>query len=213
MVDTKYSAKHSYDAGISRELYEAERFKGILGSYRYRREQAAVSALVHQLPRGIVVLDCPCGNGRWWPLLSTRAERIVAVDVSPGMRQLAAVEAKKWDVEIEVRDGDAERLDLPDASVDYTFSHALTKHLPIPVQYKVLSEFARVSRRGVICSFGVFSHVTYEFWRWRKLTESYPTFIEEVNWMAMAAGLTIREMRKCTTPLGVEHTVFFEKKV
>ena len=83
--------------------------------------------------------------------------------------------------DIEICQGEAECLPLADGSVDYTFSHALTKHLPVPIQYAVLAEFARIARLGVICSFGVFSHLTYEFWRRRQLKESYPVFLEELN--------------------------------
>jgi ubiquinone/menaquinone biosynthesis C-methylase UbiE len=207
----KYSAKESYQNGSSIEKYEKERFSGVFGKYLYAREQKAVSALVEMLPNGISILDCPCGNGRWWPVLARRAKHIIAVDVSQGMLDHAAKQSHPFEIKIETRKEDAEDLSLADNSVDYVFSHALTKHLPIPVQYKVLAEFSRVAREGVICSFGVFTHLTYAFWRRRHLRESYPTFPEELNWMAEAAGLKIQTMRRCTTPLGVEHTVLFQK--
>lgn len=208
----EYSAKHSYRSGSTREEYESQRFSGILGRHRYAREQKAVASLVGRLPEGITVADCPCGNGRWWPILAERASRIIAVDISSGMLERAKEEVSNYNITIEIIKADAERLVLQDKSVDYTFSHALTKHLPIPVQYHVLAEFSRVSRYGVICSFGIFSHITYEFWRCRKLEESYPTFLEELKWMAKAAKLEIRKMHKCTTLLGVEYAVLFDKK-
>ena|SRR5680860_32253 len=206
-----YAARESYQHGADKDAYERERFSGILGRYRYAREQRAINALVDMLPQGISVADCPCGNGRWWSALAKRANRIIAVDISRGMLEFAQELATEFAIDIEVRQGDAENLDLRDGSVDYTFSHALTKHLPIPVQYQVLSEFSRISRSGVICSFGVFSHLTYEVWRRRNIEESYPTFFEELKWMAEEAGLSIRAMRKCTTPVGVEYSVLFDK--
>ena len=112
---------------------------------------------------------------------------------------------------IEVTSGDAEQLPLDDQSVDYVFSHALTKHLPVPVQYQVLSEFSRISRKGVICSFGVFTHLNYEFWRRRRLVESYPVLYEELEWMATAANLSIVDLKKCNSPIGTERTVLFKK--
>ena len=183
----------------------------MLGKYRYAREQKAVATLVELLPNQISILDCPCGNGRWWPILARKAKHIIALDISPGMLHYAAQQANQFEIEIAVREGDAEKLNLPDNCVDYVFSYALTKHLPIPVQYQVLREFSRVAREGVICSFGIFSHINYEFWRHRHIGELYPTFLEELEWMAQAAGLEILIMRKCTTPIGVEHTVLFEK--
>lgn len=207
----EYSAKYSYQSGSIKEQYEKERFSGILGRYRYAREQRAVISIVEMLPKGVSIADCPCGNGRWWSVLARRANHIIAIDISQGMLKLAKDEIKNFDIEIEVREDNAECLHLEDDSVDYIFSHALTKHLPIPTQYKVLAEFSRISRRGVICSFGIFSHVTYELWRHRHIEESYPTFIEELRWMAKSAGLIIRKVHKCTTPIGVEHTVLFDK--
>ncbi|VAX04653.1 hypothetical protein MNBD_ALPHA03-2014 [hydrothermal vent metagenome] len=209
--DLEYSAKHSYQSGSIQEQYENERFSGILGRYRYAREQRAVTSIVEMLPKRVSIADCPCGSGRWWPVLAKRANHIIAIDVSQGMLKFAKDKIKNYDIKIEVREGNAEYLDLEDDSVDFIFSHALTKHLPIPVQYKVLAEFSRISRRGVICSFGIFSHVTYELWRHRHIEESYPTYIEELRWMAKSAGLIIRTMRKCTTPIGVEYTVLFDK--
>lgn len=207
----EYSAKHSYQAGSTREEYERLRFSGIIGRYRYVREQEAVRSIINELPNGISMMDCPCGTGRWWPVLMKRARTITAIDISEGMRKVAKTEAANIGVEVHVLEGNAECLDLPDDAVDYTFSFALMKHLPVPIQYKILAEFSRISRKGVICSFGVFSHFTYEFWRRRHLKESYPVFREELEWMADAASLNILRLRKCTTPIGVEHIVLLGK--
>ena len=207
----RYGAKEAYQDYMVAVDYERDRFLGPLGFYRYRREQNAVKFLVDQLPVGVVVADCPCGTGRWWPVLARRAKRIVGLDISEGMRRYASERARSMNVDIEVIAADAEAFPLADESVDYTFSHALTKHLPVPVQYRVLAEFARIARAGVICSFGVFTHLNYEIWRRRKLDASFPVLIEELEWMAAAANLRIRAMRKCTTPVGTERTILFDK--
>lgn len=206
-----YSALFAYQSYSIAAEYERVRFSGIIGRYRFIREQKAIKGVIDMLPKGIVIADCPCGTGRWWPVLARRARRITAMDISQGMLSYASEQAEKAEFDVEICQGQAECLPLADGSVDYTFSHALTKHLPVPIQYAVLAEFARIARSGVICSFGVFSHLTYEFWRRRQLKESYPVFLEELEWMAMEAKLSIRTMRKCTTPIGVEHTVLFDK--
>ncbi len=211
-VNLEYSAKQSYQSYEAGADYEQERYSGMLGRYRYNREQRAVSKIVNLLPAGISIADCPCGIGRWWDVLAKRASRIVAMDISEGMRRHAIERAETLDLDIDVIAGDAENIALPDNSVDYVFSHALTKHLPVPIQYNVLAEFARISKSGVICSFGVFSHITYAIWRRRKLEESYPVLFEELQWMATAAGLKIRTMEKCTTPVGVEYSVLFDNE-
>lgn len=209
----EYSAKKSYQNGSDIGDYQKLRFSGFLGRYRYEREQNAIKKILSNIGNNVTIADCPCGNGRWWPLLSKKASKIIGIDISYGMLQYALSYSKNFSSDIQIKMGDAENLPLNDNSVDYVFSHALTKHLPIPLQYSVLAEFARVAKRGVICSFGIFTHTTYEFWRVRRLSESYPTFIEELQWMSKFARLKINQMHRCTTIFGVEHTVFFEKEI
>ena len=208
------AAAHASDYGVGKldqGIHYTTADSSLFGRYIYQRELNAVGALVDRLPGGMVIADCPCGTGRWWPILARRASRIIAIDISEGMRQYAVDRAASMELAIEVKSGDAERLPLDDQSVDYVFSHALTKHLPVPVQYQVLSEFSRISRKGVICSFGVFTHLNYEFWRRRRLVESYPVLYEELEWMATAANLSIVDLKKCNSPIGTERTVLFKK--
>ncbi len=211
-LNLSYSAKTAYQDYSVAEGYEQARFSGRLGRYRWRREQTAVRSMVERLPRGVTVLDCPCGTGRWWEVLDMRATAIIGADASPGMLRFAAERAQRSAAEVSLLEADAENLPFDDGSVDYTFSHALTKHLPIPVQASVLREFARVSRFGVISSFSIVSHVSYEFWRRRRPAESYPLLREQLEWLADAAGLELEAAKKCTTPVGVEHTVLFRKR-
>jgi len=208
---TDYSAAHAYRDYEVAVNYERARYSSVLGRYRWAVEQRAVGAMIAELPSGISVLDCPCGTGRWWKQLRTRATRLVAADISTGMLRYAGERAAAEGLEVQLIHANAAQLPLENGAVDYVFSHALTKHLPRPTQYAVLAEFARVARRGVLCSFGVFTHLSYEFWRRRRLEESYPLLLEELHWMAAAAGLDIVKMRRCTTPLGVERTILFRK--
>lgn len=207
----EYGAREAYQSYAVAEDYERARYSSLLGRYRYTREQRAVNDLLDRIPEGVSFADCPHGIGRWWPVLARRASRIVALDISEGMRRYATEQAERIDLDVEVREGDAEHLPLEDGSVDYTFSFALTRHLPLPVQFTVLSEFARVARMGVISTFSVMSHLTYEIWRHRTIHESFPILPEQLEWMATEAGLRIKKMNKCTTPIGVERVVLFEK--
>ena len=153
-----YSAKQAYQNVDSAINYENREFySGWLGRFRKRAEIRAITRLVQLTPEGSTFVDCPCGNGRWFETLGKRSGNIVGVDISEGMTSYARDRAKSLPLDIEIRLGDAEELPLEDGAVDYAFSYALMKHLPVPVQYKVLAEFARVSRRGVICSFGIFN--------------------------------------------------------
>jgi len=205
--DAPYSAKVAYRDPSVAVHYERDRYRRALGRYTHWREQKVVRRLLERLPEGITVLDCPCGTGRWWPILRSKASSITGVDISEGMLAYARERADIDKSGITLVRGDAESLPLDDNSVDYVFSHALMKHLPIPVQALVLSEFARVSRNGVLCSFSIVTHLSYEVWRHRDLFESFPILREQLAWLASDAGLTISGVERCTTPVGVERLV------
>jgi hypothetical protein len=87
------------------------------------------------------------------------------------------------------------------------------KHLPLPVQYRVLSEFARVSRQKVICSFAVFGRLSHEYWRFRRPPDSYPVLPEELDNMSEAAGLRLEKLVKVSQPvLGLEYFAVLSKQ-
>ena len=206
-----YIARDAYrDPSVVRD-YEEARFSGPLGRYRHWRERRGVGAMLGLLPDGLSVLDCPCGNGRWWSALEPHARSIIGMDISPTM--LEAAESRKPDVKTEVSLllGDAESLPLEDAAVDLVFSHALTKHLPIATQQRVLSEFARVTREWVVCSFSISTPIAGSLWKMRSFVDSNPVSTAELGRMADQAGLQIEARRRCTTPVGVEFSVLFRK--
>lgn len=207
-----YSAKQAYQNVQSAITYEEREFyAGWLGWYRKRAETRAITRLTGIAPKGSTFVDCPCGNGRWFETLAERATNIIGVDISEGMTHYARNRAGSLPISVEIRLGDAEKLPLGDREVDYAFSYALMKHLPVPIQYRVIAEFARVSRKGVVCSFGILNSVSYALWSRRKLTESYPVIVEEVRWMGEACGMRLRDVQRCSTPIGLEHLVYFEK--
>ena len=205
-----YSARRAYNSE-SAEDYEKTRFSGVLGRYRWEREQKAVRELLKEIEPQSIIADIPCGIGRWWPLLSTRASRIVGVDVSPAMLEKAECRAQSAAVPTELHLGDAEAIPLEDLSVDYVFSFALTKHLPLAIQMRVLSEFAIVSRIGVITTCSIVTSGNYEFWRRRHLVESFPLIREQVADICADYDLRVEKCLKCTSPLGVERLFYLSK--
>jgi cyclopropane fatty-acyl-phospholipid synthase-like methyltransferase len=44
-----------------------------------------VARLLHQLPPNSLVLDAPCGTGKYFPLIASRGHRVIGVDQSSGM--------------------------------------------------------------------------------------------------------------------------------
>ena len=104
-------------------------------------EQPVVHGILAELPVG-VALDAACGTGRHAAKLSELGHRVIGVDTTDAMLDIARTKVP----DAEFRRGRLEDLPLDDASVDViTCSLALTH---VPDLGPVVREFARVLRPG-----------------------------------------------------------------
>jgi SAM-dependent methyltransferase len=159
----KYDREHAHDylhkhqAGLARRLSH------------WRDEQLARHAL--QLAGDPnLVLDLPCGAGRFWPLLAEQANRVIlAADNSPDMLA-TALAAQPQDVVARVKafQTSAFAIDLGDNAVDSIFCMRLLHHIAEPEhRLAMLREFKRVTRDSLIVSLWVDGN--YKAWKRRRL--------------------------------------------
>jgi len=115
-------------------------------------------------PANPVVLDAGCGQGKSLrPLYEHLAPaRLIAVDIEPQCVGLAAREAEREGLPVDLRAGDLAALDLPDASVDIVFCHQTFHHLTR--QHEALAEFYRVLRPGGLLLFAESTRAYIESW-------------------------------------------------
>ena len=119
-----------------------------------RREQATVKRIFSELKGVKVVLDVPCGAGRFAATLGGNGRRLIAVDVAAEVLVHASSRAEKAGVQAEVMQGDATKLPLDDKAVDCAFSNRLLHHiLDRKERLKILRELHRVTRRYAVVSF------------------------------------------------------------
>jgi SAM-dependent methyltransferase len=86
--------------------------------------------LRHVPERCTDALDIGCGAGSFARLLALRSERVLAIDVSPGMIQVARLRSVSYpNVDYEV--ADAETWQYPPAAFDCVASIATLHHLPL----------------------------------------------------------------------------------
>jgi len=123
----------------------------------WRDEQMARKALASVGEPGLV-LDLPCGAGRFWPLLGEKANRvIIGADNSESMIK-TAMQSQPADVVKRVQPLHTSAFDiaLPDNAVDSIFCMRLLHHIGEAEHRRaILSEFERVTRDSVIVSLWV----------------------------------------------------------
>ncbi|MCP1649026.1 class I SAM-dependent methyltransferase [Pseudomonas sp. GD04087] len=139
----RYLRKHQ--AGLSRKLSH------------WRDVQVARQAL-KLAGQPNLVLDLPCGAGRFWPMLAEKENRvIIGADNSPDMIAVACA-GQPNEVVKRVRplQTSAFAIDLPDNAVDSIFSMRLMHHIgESDDRLTMLREFHRVTRDSVILSMWV----------------------------------------------------------
>jgi SAM-dependent methyltransferase len=113
-------------------------------------------------PHRPVLLDAGCGQGKSFrPLVEHFGpERIIGIDFEP--QCIAAAEALRGGLPIEIRRGDLSELDLPQDSVDVIFCHQTFHHLPR--QEEALTEFHRVLKPGGLLLFAESTRAYIESW-------------------------------------------------
>ncbi|MDF0730627.1 class I SAM-dependent methyltransferase [Pseudomonas entomophila] len=159
----KYDQQHAHEYFLKHQDGLARRLS------HQRDEQLARRALTLAGEPGLV-LDLPCGAGRFWPLLAEKPNRvIIGADNSAAMIETACA-SQPPEVVARVRplQTSAFAIDLPDNAVDSIFCMRLFHHIGEAAHRKqILSEFQRVSRDSVILSLWVDGN--FKAWRRKKL--------------------------------------------
>jgi len=147
-----YSGKH--DSSLARRVsthFERAMIRRALNRIRRHRRFESV-------------LDCPSGTGRFLPTLAGFGVGVVAMDTSDHMLAAGRRFHDQFGQSPTVAAGSALELPLSDNSVDVVLCARLLHHIPErDNRLKILQEFARVARVGVVVSF--FDAASYRAWK------------------------------------------------
>jgi ubiquinone/menaquinone biosynthesis C-methylase UbiE len=155
---------------LTREQAERYRDRYISGRRAsvHCREQVALAQLLTSVPRVDTALDIPCGTGRLSSILAEAARQIILADGSSAMLEVAREDHPQLNARYLL--SCAEKIDLPDNSVEIVFCHRLFHHLRQRTpRNKILAELVRVSGRFVIISYFPASFRTRFRWFLRRL--------------------------------------------
>jgi ubiquinone/menaquinone biosynthesis C-methylase UbiE len=161
----KYNQQHAHEYLHKHQDNTARRLS------HWRDEQLARKALRIAGDPGLV-LDLPCGAGRFWPLLAEKPNRIIiGADNSANMIATACA-AQPADVVERVRPLQTSAFDinLPDNAVDSIFCMRLLHHVgQAEHRLALLQEFQRVTRDSVIVSLWVDGN--FKAWKRKRLDQ------------------------------------------
>lgn len=166
-IQLEFSQK--YDGAHARQYFRKHQNGIARRLSNLRDQQLARRALAIAGEPGLV-LDLPCGAGRFWPLLAEKANRVIlAADNSPHMLDVAR---RSQPAEVVARvhtfQTSAFNINLGDAAVDSVFCMRLLHHIADPAhRLAMLREFHRVTRDTLIISLWVDGN--FKSWRRKRL--------------------------------------------
>ncbi|UST83963.1 class I SAM-dependent methyltransferase [Pseudomonas siliginis] len=152
-----------------------------------RDEQVGRKALALAGDPGLV-LDLPCGAGRFWPMLAEKPNRvIIGADNSESMIK-TAMQGQPAEVVKRVQPLHTSAFDiaLPDNSVDSIFCMRLLHHIGEAEHRRViLREFERVTRDSVIVSLWVDGN--FKAWKRKRAERDRPSHDYQNRFLIPAA--------------------------
>lgn len=158
-----------YDKRHAEAYYEKHRDGLARRLSHWRDERLARKALAMAGHPGLV-LDLPCGAGRFWPLLAEQPNRvIIGADNSADMLDVARhMQPPQILQRVSTLQTSAFDIDLPERSVDCVFAMRLLHHVgDAEHRHAMLREFRRVTRDTVIVSLWVDGN--YKAWKRTRL--------------------------------------------
>ena len=190
--------KFTKDRSITLSKADAEQFRDVRFSKNPslikldQTEKKRIRSLMRTVPQGSLVLDVPCGAGRFHEMLKAGGYRLLAADISQEMLEVARSSRLAEDYLL----ADAENLGLPDKSVDCVFCIRLFHHIgTAESRRKLFKEFARVSRGWVLVSF----YHSNCLKRFKKLVRGKPLSGEHVSFSALRADAAQAGLRVVRT--------------
>ena len=147
---------------------------------------------------GAKVLDVACGPGTLSALLQSRAQRVDAIDFSPGMiRKLSQFITNNGASNIFPQCMDGQDLSFPDMNFDFSFS--MFGLMLFPDRLKGMAEMFRVLRPGGRCAISSWTHI-----------ERSPLLNAILDTVAAITGQPIM---KNTQSVGIDDPAIFEDEL
>jgi SAM-dependent methyltransferase len=133
---------------VTEDAYEERRFESSRsGRRKLRHELAIVTDFLARLPPDRLILDAPCGMGRFTGPIRAAGHRPVCLDLNVGMLQRAQQRHGRATALLQ---GDVLSLPFADGTFDAAICFRLLHHLPDNLVLGVLRELRRITRTALV---------------------------------------------------------------
>ncbi|MCX7679065.1 MAG: metalloregulator ArsR/SmtB family transcription factor [Spirochaetes bacterium] len=159
-----------------------------------------------------VAADLGCGTGELLPVLCEKAMRVIGIDKSPKMLELARQRFKRerYGLKIELRIGEIEHLPVRDGEIELAVLNMVLHHLGEPL--KGLQEASRALKSGGKCIVVELDQHLQEEFR-NSLGHRWLGFSRELmeKWLT-SAGLSLKEVSAFETNTGFRILIYVSEK-
>ena len=133
---------------VSADAYEERRFESSrAGRRKMRHELGLVADFLAALPPDQLILDAPCGMGRFTGMIRAAGHRPIGLDLNVGMLQRAR---QRYGPEAPLLQGDVLSLPFPQTTFGAAICFRLLHHLPDNLVLGVLRELRRVTPTALV---------------------------------------------------------------
>ncbi len=144
-IPTNIGKAESKYTGETAQNYDQKRE----GTPKWEIEQGIVEGMLDDLPPGSVILDAPCGTGRFFEFYHTKQFEVRALDKSADMLNLATQKVRD-PLAFQIACSDIKETDLPNKSVDASVMVRLTRWISPEDCVLPLKELQRVTKGRII---------------------------------------------------------------
>ncbi|HYM72299.1 MAG TPA: methyltransferase domain-containing protein [Stellaceae bacterium] len=198
--------------------YDRIRFSSLAGRAFVAIERRVLRQAFARLPRGVTVLDLPCGTGRLAEVLLEDGYDIVGGDISDEMLAVARRRLERFGKRFTSKVLDARRLDGEAEQFDIALCARVLMHFPLAEQKEFLKGVANASRRFVVITQSYNSPYQQFRRHTRKILKGqnpsrHPISEAEIGELLAAAGLREVWRRHLAPPISETFILVAEKIV
>ena len=133
------------------ERYDRERFSSFPGRVFNALEKYNMRKAFRAVPRDQTVLDLPCGTGRFSEVLLEEGFKVIGIDISQAMLEVAKRKLERFGPRFETRVADVRELAQKESQrYDVALCARVLMHFPLEGQISFLRSVAELTRRRVV---------------------------------------------------------------